>query len=170
MEILASKFLNLPIAALEENRKVGNVSRILVYPDDASWLGVELKHLPLTPARILSATDIRSVDKEVILIESAEVLTEPAEILRVKEIIEHNFDLFGLPVVCRDGESLGKIIDFQIDTTAGQVTAFRISGVLKKDRIVNFKQVYELNWRRLIIDSTSKREQTAGAATEMAIG
>lgn len=169
MTILASKLINLPVAAVQQSRKVGKIASILVYPDGANWIGLELKHLPLAHSKVLSSSDVKSIDDEVVLIENEDLLIEPDEILRAREIADHNYNLIGLPVVSQDGTKIGKITDYLINVDVCQVTDFHVGGLMKQNRIINFKQVQELTWKRLLVSGQGKCQNQARVEAELAV-
>lgn len=69
--------------------------------------------------------------------------------IKAKEII-------GNKVISRSGHFLGKVIDFEIDTSSQNIIKYYVSGglfnLLKNPLIINAKQVVEIKADRIIVE------------------
>lgn len=69
--------------------------------------------------------------------------------IKAKEII-------GNKVISRSGHFLGKVIDFEIDTSSQNIIKYYVSGglfnLLKTPLIINAKQVVEIKADRIIVE------------------
>ncbi len=67
--------------------------------------------------------------------------------------------LIGLPVKTKDGRYLGRIKDFELETTSGQIAKYIIASsdlvkkILAQDLIIDQGQVLEINNQAMIVAS-----------------
>lgn len=110
---------------------------------------------------ILLSQDIRDVIKQGLVVNDHESLSEPNELIRLKEIIDMGFELLGKPVVTVDKQKMGKVTDFAVE-----VETFYIQKIyLTQSLIKNFSggnlgvernQIVEITNRKIVIQNPLK--------------
>ena len=63
---------------------------------------------------ILDAKSVREYSNIGLVIDSADELVSDTDVVKIKEVLELNFNLIGLKVETKKGSKLGKIIDFTV--------------------------------------------------------
>lgn len=65
---------------------------------------------------ILVSQDIRDFMPQGIVVNDQSVLVEPSELIRLKRIIQLNFEIIGKQVVTTSDKKMGKVIDYAVDS------------------------------------------------------
>jgi len=142
--ISATELLGRPVGAVAERCRVGRVAEVIVDPNlgKAAGLLVRLDWLGWRD-KVLDWRDLRDADKDGVVIASAGVLLEVAEVVRVKELLNHDFNLLRLPVVTTDGTKLGWVSDFELVWETGDIVSLSVKSwcrrpplLIKKSAIV----------------------------------
>lgn len=122
---------------------------------------------------ILLSNDIRDVLPQGFAVNDHEVLAEVDELIRLKDILELNFELLGLKVNSESGVRYGKINDFAYETKnffiqklyVGQPLVKNFSGgTLSVDR----SQIVEVTNKRVIIEEPSEKSHARAASPSIA--
>jgi sporulation protein YlmC with PRC-barrel domain len=73
--------------------------------------------LDVNPA-ILNLGDVREIGDIGLIVDSADVLMSPDDLVRLKEVLDFRFELQNKPVVTKSGDKLGKVVGFALDSTS----------------------------------------------------
>ncbi|MEI6040002.1 MAG: PRC-barrel domain-containing protein [Candidatus Berkelbacteria bacterium] len=141
----ASKLIHLPVAAEDALSKVGIIKDIIVDPETGVLLGFLVIVGLFTPAMALSVRDIKFWDQDAIITASEENLVNPAEIIRIKHVLDQKINLMNLPAETENGKSLGFVEDFIIDTETESVTAYHLRDLLGSTRIIPADKVIKID-------------------------
>jgi sporulation protein YlmC with PRC-barrel domain len=119
---------------------------------------------------VLLYQDIRDILPQGFVVNDHDVLVEPEELVRLKEIMDVAFNLIGKQVVTVDKEKVGKVSDYATETTTMFVQKIYVSrsilkslstGTLSIDR----SQINEITPNRIIINELMKKSPAAAAIT-----
>lgn len=112
---LSTMLLNRPVMSLRTGTQVATTLLAIINPNN---LKIEGFHCQDTQRKqlILVEQDIRDVLPQGIAINDADVLTEAAELVRLKDVMALHFDLLGKTVVTTSREKLGKVNDYATET------------------------------------------------------
>lgn len=119
---------------------------------------------------VLLYQDIRDVVLQGIVINDHDVLTNPEELVRLKDIMELNFQLIGKPVVTLSKKHIGKVSDYSTEIETMYVQKLYVSQSLLKSLSggslgIDRSQINEITDKKIIINDLEKRAPvTAGAA------
>lgn len=163
MYIEAKKLINLPVAAMDTQSKIGEIRQILVDPENGRLLGFEVATGGiLSPKKILATTDIRDWDPNGIVTASIDNLVNADEIVRIKQILDKKIFLLGMKAKTEAGKNLGAIEDLLIDTETECVAKYYLKDLLGKARVFPAEKVVKID--KAIIFSGDVAEPPAGAA------
>lgn len=158
MLIELSKLEGMSVGALEEGALAGRVWKALVAPDElkVAGLAVQTGRLPvlswLWPKILVAAfVDVVDIDKNGIAVKSRESLSEPGEIVRLKEILKYKFSLLGLPAVSKSGERLGRVTDALIETDSGKIVRIYVRRLLDS-RVFERSQIVKMDYRKVVLE------------------
>jgi sporulation protein YlmC with PRC-barrel domain len=119
---------------------------------------------------VLLYQDIRDMLPQGFVVDDHDVLVEPEDLVRLKEVMELNFQLIGKQVVTVDKEKVGKVNDYATETSTMHIQKIYVSrsilkslstGTLSIDR----NQINEITPSRIIINELLKKAPAAAAAT-----
>lgn len=106
---------------------------------------------------ILLSQDIRDTIPQGLVVNDHDVLAAPDELIRLKDVLEINFQLMDKPVVTVNKKRLGKVNDFAADSESLYIQKLYIgrpllkslsSGQLSVDR----NQIVEITNRKIVIN------------------
>ena len=110
---------------------------------------------------ILLYQDIREVLPMGYVVNDHEVLVEPSELVRLKEVLEINYELIGKPVQTIAKHKVGKVTDFATETETMYVQKLYVSQSIFKSLTggslsVDRTQINEITPKRIIISELTK--------------
>lgn len=110
---------------------------------------------------VLLYQDIREMLPQGFVVNDHEVLTEPSELIRLKNIISLQFDLIGKPVVTVGKEKVGKVSDYAVEVETMYIQKLYVGQNLLKSFTggslsIDRAQIYEITSKRVIINDLLK--------------
>jgi sporulation protein YlmC with PRC-barrel domain len=119
---------------------------------------------------ILLWQDVRDMNARGYIVNDHEVLVEPHELVRLKDVLETNFNVINKPVETISNEKVGKVNDYAVETKSMYIQKIYVSqSILKSftggNLSVDRNQIHEVTNTKIIInDLTKKAPMTAAAA------
>jgi len=164
MLIELSKLEGMPVGALEEGALAGRVWKVLVAPDELKVVGLAVRTGRLSwlwpKILVVAFVDVVDIDKNGVAVKSRESLTEPDEIVRLKEILKYKFSLLGLPAVSKSGERLGRVTDALAETDTGALSRLYVRKFLDS-RVFERAQVVKMNYKKVVLEVEGGRRVKA---------
>ena len=163
--------IGMPVISIQEGRKLGEVTALLVRREDATVVAVRIGN-QLAPGPAVPYGKLRVVGTDVILVDSAASL-DPA--LPTEAVRELDDAVPGRAVLTASGERIGTISGFWVNTTDGRIAAYRVhpeagpssrlANLLHNDTFeVPIGQVQALGAAALIVtDAVARHRQCRGA-------
>ena len=116
MLVAYSNLLGTPILSVQAGGTIGYLKSAIVDPDTLKILAFRLQGPLIGPANLLDTQSIREYSNLGMVIDDADELVEEGDVIRIKEVLELNFDLLTLKVETKKGSKLGKVIDFTLNS------------------------------------------------------
>ncbi len=115
---------------------------------------------------ILNVTDIREISDVGLIVDSADVLMSPDDLVRLKEVLDFNFVLQDKPVMTESGRKLGKVIDFTLDSASLFIVKLHVRpsgwGALKTtELVVDRTQVVQVTDNDIVVKDATVKEEKA---------
>jgi hypothetical protein len=113
--------------------------------------------------------DVRDIIPQGIVIDDHDVLAGPEELVRLKDVLELNFQLIGKPVQTVSKQKVGKVSDYAVETATMFVQKLYASQSLLKNFTggslsIDRTQINEITNRRIIINDLLKGTPATAAA------
>ena len=167
---LSTSLLNQSILSLRTGGLVATTQAAIINPNNLKIEGffcvdsVDKKQL------ILLYQDIRDFIAKGFVVNDHEVLVEPDELVRLKDIIELGFELIGKPVVTVSKSKVGKVNDYAVETETMYVQKIYVGQSLLKSFTggslsVDRTQITEITNQKIVIQDILR-----GKAVEAPIG
>ena len=163
MLLLGSSFGKIPLLSLRSSTRVGSIVGHLINPHklkiDALWCKVGGFKEP----RLLLIQDIREVSPSGIIIDDVDVLIESGEAIRLKSILELQFELIDKKVI--SGRfAIGKVADYALDREGFIVQKLYVEpniwNKIKTNRLtIDRSQVPEVSHRYIKVKGSEVREK-----------
>ena len=165
---LSAMLLNRPVMSLRTGTQVATTLGTIINPNN---LKIEGFYCQDTQRKrlVLLEQDIRDVLPQGIVVNDADVLTEPSELVRLKDTMAIHFELIGKQVVTTSREKIGKVNDYATETQSMMIKKLYVSRSLFKSFStgslgVDRTQIVEITKDRIVIqDLEAAQPVRAGA-------
>ena len=118
MLVYNSRLTGTPILSVQAGGPIGQISSSIVDPDNLQIIAFRLTGPVISPDQnILDAKSIREYSEYGMVIDSVDELVSSSDVIKIKQVLELNFDLLTLKVETKKGSKLGKVSDYTL--TAG---------------------------------------------------
>jgi sporulation protein YlmC with PRC-barrel domain len=168
---LSNGFANKDVMSLRTGTAVAQVVRPIINPNNLKIEGFICHDSFSKQELVLVYQDIRELLPQGFVVDDHDVLTSPEELVRLRELIDLNFQLIGMPVVSNSKEKLGKVADFATEVETMFVQKLYVSqsvfktftgGQLSVDR----NHIIEITNRKIVIQDPLRG--TPAGATALA--
>ena len=169
---LSASLLNKSVLSLRTGSVIGSITGPIINPDNLKIEGFYCQDSFDKKELVLLYQDIRDILPQGYVVNDHDVLTEPEELVRLKKVMELDFELIGKTVVTVSKHKVGKVNDFATETTTMYVQKIYVAQSLIKNLTggslsIDRTQVQEITPRRIIINELLKN---APATAPAAIG
>lgn len=119
---------------------------------------------------ILIYQDVRDIIPQGIVIDDHDVLSQPDELVRLKNILDIGFDLIGKPVYTTTKKRLGKVNDYAVETATLYVQKIYVGQSFFKSLAggslgVDRSQIVEITDKRIVIQDPLQPKKVLTGAT-----
>lgn len=167
MLFLKDKILDLPVVGLQTGRKLATLSKPIVDPRQLHITAYycEGPNLDINPA-VLHTDDIREVSSLGLIVDSAENIMSPEDLVRLQEVIAFNFMLDGMKVIDENGHKLGKVVNYSIETNTFFIIKIYVQpnfleALHTTEHIIDRSQIVEINDKNIVVKSASVKTEAA---------
>lgn len=143
--------------SLQTGTQVGMAVRHIVDPRRLNIVAFycEGPLIDFNPA-ILHTTDIREFSSIGLIVDSADNIMPPDDLVRLKEILDYNFDLEGMQVIEEGGRKLGKIGGYTIDSDSFFIVKLQVRPTLmqsfgRAELLIDRTQISEINDKHIVV-------------------
>jgi sporulation protein YlmC with PRC-barrel domain len=166
---LSATLINKPVLSLRTSAPVASVEAVLINPNNLKIEGFYCNDRFSDQRLILLSQDIRELNPKGYVVNDHEVLSAPAELVRLKDVIRINYQLLNKPVYTVSKSKVGKISDYAVEIETMFIQKLYVNqsliksftgGTLSVDR----SQIQEVTDRRIIISDLLKTSPVTAAA------
>lgn len=167
---LSASILNKPVLSLRTGGLVATATRPVINPDNLKIEGFYCNDRFSKSELILLTQDIREALGKGLVVNDHSVLAEPEDLVRLKEILEIDYQVTGKQVVTLDKQKVGKVSDYAVETSTMYIQKLYVTqsimrsltgGSLSIDRSL----VHETTPTRIIITELSSKAPMPASAT-----
>lgn len=171
---LSASLLNRPVMSLRTGGVVATTQSAIINPNNLKIEGFYCQDHFNKSTLVLLTQDIRDIISEGIVINDHDVLTESKELIRLKKVIELEFDLINKSVFTASKERLGKVSDFAADNKTFYIQKLYVGQSLLKSfsngqLSVDRTQIVEITNRRIVIKDLLEPIRTGAISAAPAI-
>lgn len=174
MLMLSKSLLDKPVLSLRTGAQVATTTAPIFNPNNLKIEGFYcLDRFDKKRHLVLLYQDIRDFIPQGFVVNDHDVLADPHELVRLKELIDINFELLGKPVQTLSKDRIGKISDYATEVQTMYVQKLYVAqSVLKSftggSLSVDRTQIVEITPRRIIIQDLTKDSRLRAGATALA--
>ncbi len=156
--------------SLRTGGEIATIIGPIINPDNLKIEGFYCEDRYDKKQLVLPFQDIREILPQGYVVNDHEVLVDPEELIRLKDVIALDFELIGKQVVTVSKQKVGKVSDYATETETMMIQKVYVAqsvfksftgGSLSVDR----NQIQEITPRRIIISDLLGRAPAAAAAS-----
>lgn len=161
---LSGAMTTINVMSLRTGGRVGTTAQIIINPNNLKIEGWYVDDKFSGERLILLANDVRDIVSQGIAINDHEVLSDPDDLVRLKPILEINFELIGKKVRSESGKNYGKVSDFAIETSSLIIKKIYASQSIVKslsggNLSIDRTQILEITNTTIIIDDPTVKDK-----------
>jgi uncharacterized protein YrrD len=166
---LSAAIVNRPVMSLRTGSQVATAVTPIINPDNLKIEGFYCTDRFNNKELILVYQDIRDIIPQGIVIDDHDVLMEEDELVRLKKVLELQFELIGKPIETVDKQKVGKVGDFAVETTTMTIQKLYASQSILKSFTggslsIDRSQIVEITPKRVVINELLKSAPAAAAS------
>jgi sporulation protein YlmC with PRC-barrel domain len=166
---LSARLLDKSILSLRTGTPIATITAPIINPDTLKIEGFYCQDRFDKKQLVLLYQDIRDMLPQGYVVNDHDVLAEPDELVRLKEVLELNFELIGKPVVTVSKEKVGKVGDYAVETETMFIQKIYVTQSILKSLTggslsIDRTQINEITPRRVIINELAKKAPSAAPA------
>lgn len=163
---LSKNITNLPIMSLRTGGKVGMASQPIINPNNLKIEGWHCQDIYSNSALILPSLEVREIVHQGIAVNDHDAMTDAEDLVRLKDIIDINFELIGKKVVTTNKRRLGKVADYALDPDSMRIQKLYVNRPVYKSLTegqltIDRTQIVEMTNKKIVVkDSDIKVESS----------
>ena len=153
---LSATLINKPVLSLRTGAPVAQVFAAVINPDNLKIEGFYCNDRFNNKTHILLYQDIREFMGKGFVVDDHDVLSEPEELVRLKEVLHLNYQLIGKSVVTTSKEKVGKISDYAVEVETMYIQKLYVAQSLLKSFTggslsIDRNQIHEVTDTKVVI-------------------
>lgn len=162
--------LNRAVLSLRTGTPVATIQSIIINPNNLKVEGFYCHDsIDKKKQLVLLSQDIRDILPQGYVVNDHDVLSEPGDLVRLKSVLELNFELAGKLVVTVDKERVGKVNDYAVDTQSMYIQKLYVGQSLLKNLSggslsIDRSQINEVTPKRIIINELLQKAPATAPA------
>ena len=166
MQRLSASYINRSILSLRTGGQIGVAISPIINPNTLKIEGWYSTDSYEKGEFILLSQEIRDLISKGLVVNDHDALTNPDDVVRLKDIIDIKFDLIGKGVTTETGKKLGKITDYAVNDETYFVQKLYVNpsllrGLTQEQLIIDRTQIVEITDKKIIVsDPTIKAGAT----------
>jgi uncharacterized protein YrrD len=158
---LSETVLDKPVLSLRTGSPIGEVLGPIINPNNLKIEGFYCQDNRDSKQLILLYQDIRDILPQGIVVNDYDVLAEPDDLVRLREVLDLNFELINKPVETIGREKVGKVNDYAFESATMFIQKIYVSqSILKSfttgNLSVDRNQIHEITPTKVIINELLK--------------
>ena len=155
MLTLGQSLINKSVLSLRTSTAIGRVTGILIDPNNLKiegWYAQDTQKQKV----ILLAQEVRDIIGQGFVVDDEDSLSTQEDLVRLKPIMEINFELIDKPVLSQGGQKLGKVTDYAFDKDALFIQKLYVGqSVLKSfsggTLVIDRSQIIEVTNKKIVV-------------------
>jgi sporulation protein YlmC with PRC-barrel domain len=166
---LGSSLQNKQILSLRTGASIGQALEPLVNPNNLKLEGWHAEDRFTKRKGILLTQDIRDILPQGFVVNDHEAISDPSELVRLKDVLELHFELIGKPVYSDTKRRVGKVSDFSFEQEGFFIQKLYVAqSVIKSlsggNVIIDRSQIVEITHARIVVKESTVKEGSEQAA------
>lgn len=160
MLMFGQQLIGKAILSLRTGTQIGEIREPLINPANLKIEGWYVNGPKAAGKRILLTQDIRDLIPQGFVVNDLDSLTAIDELIRLRELIDLNFELIGKNVRTENKQKLGKVSDFTFNKNDSFIQKLYISQSIVKSlsggqAIVDRTQIIEISDKQIVVSDAT---------------
>jgi len=169
LQLSASLISNKSVLSLRTGAPVANILKPIINPNNFKIEGFFCEDKFNKTRLILLYQDIRDVVPNGYIVNDHDVLVDPSDLVRLKEIIQINYEVINKQVITIDKEKVGKVNDYAVETSSMYIQKIYVSQSIMKsftggNLSIDRSQINEVTPKQIVINELMEKSPLAAAA------
>ena len=161
LKLSAGLLTNKSVLSLRIGTAIATITGPIINPDSLKIEGFYCQDRYNKKELVLLYQDIRDMLPQGYVVNDHDVLVEPEELVRLKDVLELNFELLGKPVETISKQKVGKVSDYATETETMFIQKLYVSQSIMKSLAggslsIDRTQINEITPKRIIINDLLK--------------
>lgn len=167
---MSASLLNRSVLSLRTGSPIATVNSAIINPDNLKVEGFYCQdHFDKKQQLVLLVQDIRDIIPQGYVVNDHDVLAEPDELVRLKKVMDLDFELIGKQVVTVDKQKVGKASDYATEMSTMYIQKIYVAQSILKSLTggslsIDRTQINEITPRRIIINELLNKSPAAAPA------
>ena len=166
---LSGTLLNRPVMSLRTGTQIATATTPIINPTNLKIEGFYCSDRFDNRQRIMMYQDIRDIIPQGFVVDDEENLSDPEELVRLKDLMNMQFELLGKQVETVSKQKVGKVSDYAVETTTMFVQKLYASQSILKSLTggslsIDRNQIQEITDKKIIINDLLKTAPVTAAA------
>lgn len=153
---LSNNYLKRPILSLRNGGVIGDALTPLINPNNLKIEGWYSSNSYEKGSFILPVSEVRESINKGLVVDDHEALTHPDDMIRLKDVINLEFELIGKTVVTESKHKIGKISDYAVDDSSYYIQKLYVDPPIVKSltseqKIIDRNQIIEITDKKIIV-------------------
>jgi len=159
MLILGSNLINVPIMSLQSGGELGVIEKEIIDPRKLQVIAYYAKGPRIQSPSVLYSSDIREVGPLGAIVDGADSIMElDDDLVRLKEVLDINFELNGKQVIDEFKKKLGKVSDYTLESDGFYIQKIHVAqsmikNIASTNLIIHRTQIVELTDDHIVVKS-----------------
>lgn len=154
---LSEQFIDRPVLSLRTGTPVASTTAPIINPNNLKIVGFYCKVNRQRLPQVLLAQDIRQFSSDGYIVNDHDVLTDPDDLVRLKDVLSWQFELHDKPVYTLSGQHLGKIGNYAVDPESLYIIKLYVEQSLVKSftggaLVIDRNQINEITPKKVIVE------------------
>jgi len=171
--VVGSRLLGYPVLSLHVGGEIARTVEPVIDPEGLKIIGYVLDG-PLIRGEVGEILDISSVREFAptgMIVDSIDEFVNRLDVVRIDKVMGLNFRLVGLKVVTEDGENLGKISDYTLDTKSFAIYQLivrrpTLKSLIDPELTINRSQIVEVDDYKVVVKNEKEKVSMKVAAKD----
>lgn len=173
MLVLSKELYNRPVLSLRSGTSIAQAERPLIDPRNLQIVGWWCKPRTGKGPRILLSTEARDIGNKGIIVDDHMDLSEPEDLVRLREVIDIDYTLEG-KAVKTERNKLGKVSDFSFNDGFFVQKLYVSSSIVKalgaNEWVIDRTQVIEVTDKYILVRDAEIKEESLARQPSFATG
>ncbi len=157
MLVLRDQIERMPIMSLQTGSQIAHIEGAIIDPRRLYIMGFYCAGPGVdTHPAILHTSDIRETGSMGLIVDGADSIMGPDDLVRLREVTDMKFELINKPVIDDTGRKIGKVINFTVDTDSFLITKLHVQpgflhALATAEVIIARQQITQVTNKRIVV-------------------